>query len=66
MSCFDGQYVTGDVTQEYLDRLETARRDSKPGLEDVNANQLNLQRPARTAERAARQLSDNSQQGAQV
>jgi amidophosphoribosyltransferase len=45
MSCFDGQYVTGDVTQEYLDRLETARRDSKPGLEDVNANQLNLQRP---------------------
>jgi amidophosphoribosyltransferase len=24
-SCFDGNYVTGDVTTEYLDRIETAR-----------------------------------------
>ncbi|MEO8411950.1 MAG: amidophosphoribosyltransferase, partial [Propionivibrio sp.] len=24
-SCFDGQYVTGDVTPEYLDALERAR-----------------------------------------
>ena len=24
-SCFDGQYVTGDVTPEYLDAIERAR-----------------------------------------
>ncbi|MCH1526744.1 MAG: hypothetical protein L7S49_00875, partial [Candidatus Poseidoniaceae archaeon] len=27
-SCFNGEYVTGDVTQEYLDNLEAARNDS--------------------------------------
>jgi amidophosphoribosyltransferase len=26
-SCFSGQYVTGDVTAEYLDRLQRARSD---------------------------------------
>ena len=27
-SCFNGEYVTGDVDQEYLDELEAARNDS--------------------------------------
>ena len=27
-SCFNGEYVTGDVSQEYLDALEAARNDS--------------------------------------
>ena len=27
-SCFNGEYVTGDVTQEYLDELEAARNDT--------------------------------------
>ena len=27
-SCFNGEYVTGDVTQEYLDQLQAARNDS--------------------------------------
>jgi amidophosphoribosyltransferase len=27
-SCFDGNYVTGDVSREYLDRIEQARNDS--------------------------------------
>ena len=27
-SCFNGEYVTGNVTQEYLDALEAARNDS--------------------------------------
>jgi amidophosphoribosyltransferase len=27
-SCFSGQYVTGDVTPEYLARLQTERSDS--------------------------------------
>ena len=27
-SCFSGQYVTGDVTSEYLDRLQRSRSDA--------------------------------------
>ena len=27
-SCFSGEYVTGDVTEEYLDELETRRNDA--------------------------------------
>jgi len=27
-SCFDGKYVTGDVSQDYLDRIEQARNDT--------------------------------------
>ena len=39
-SCFDGKYITGDVTSEYLDRLERQRED---GQEDVGTSrQLDL------------------------
>ncbi len=31
-SCFDGVYVTGDVTPEYLDRIESARRSAPGGV----------------------------------
>ena len=43
-SCFDGVYVTGDVSQEYLDRLEASRQNpSKPAkAEDAARTQLNL------------------------
>ena len=42
-SCFDGIYVTGDVTPEYLDRLETARHNPKASpIEDAARTQLNL------------------------
>ncbi len=41
-SCFDGHYITGDITQEYLDRIEYARKNPKPALEDVVRSQLNL------------------------
>jgi amidophosphoribosyltransferase len=42
-SCFDGIYVTGDVTQEYLDRLEFARHNPKKApAEDAARTQLNL------------------------
>ncbi|WP_413457300.1 amidophosphoribosyltransferase [Herbaspirillum huttiense] len=41
-SCFDGHYITGDITQEYLDRIEHARKNPKPALEDVVRSQLNL------------------------
>jgi len=41
-SCFDGQYITGDITQEYLDRIELARKNPQPVIEDVVRSQLNL------------------------
>jgi len=42
-SCFDGVYVTGDVTQAYLDRLEYARHNPKAALgEEAVRTQLNL------------------------
>ncbi|MDB5907896.1 MAG: amidophosphoribosyltransferase [Massilia sp.] len=42
-SCFDGIYVTGDVTQGYLDRLEHARHNPKAAPhEDAHRTQLNL------------------------
>ncbi|MGJ9419989.1 amidophosphoribosyltransferase [Massilia sp. CMS3.1] len=49
-SCFDGVYVTGDVTPAYLDQLETARHNGgKPQIEDEVRTQLNLN-PALAAE----------------
>jgi len=42
-SCFDGIYITGDVSPEYLDRLEEARHNPKAGkAEDAARTQLNL------------------------
>jgi amidophosphoribosyltransferase len=41
-SCFDGDYVTGDISRDYLDRIEFARNNPKPVSEDVIRSQLNL------------------------
>ncbi|GAB3544489.1 amidophosphoribosyltransferase [Noviherbaspirillum agri] len=41
-SCFDGVYVTGDISRDYLDRLEFARNNPKPVNEDAVRSQLNL------------------------
>ena len=43
-SCFDGIYVTGDVSKEYLDKLEHARHNPKVSTkhEDAGRSQLNL------------------------
>jgi amidophosphoribosyltransferase len=40
-SCFNGIYVTGDVTQEYLDKIENQRRDGTKQAE-LEATQLDL------------------------
>jgi amidophosphoribosyltransferase len=40
-SCFDGVYITGDVTPEYLDRLEAAR-ELAAGSDGEPRSQLNL------------------------
>ena len=41
-SCFDGHYITGDISSEYLDRLENARNAPRPPAEDMVRSQLNL------------------------
>jgi amidophosphoribosyltransferase len=41
-SCFDGIYVTGDVSRDYLDRIEFARNNPKPETDDAVRSQLNL------------------------
>ncbi|MBS1187705.1 MAG: purF [Burkholderiaceae bacterium] len=41
-SCFDGHYVTGDITPEYLDRIERTRHNASPKSEDMASSQLNL------------------------
>jgi len=42
-SCFHGRYVTGDVSTEYLDRLQQVRSDSKKSLSTtvVDLNEVN-------------------------
>ena len=39
-SCFDGSYITGDVTTEYLDRLEYMRKH--PEVVESGGLQMNL------------------------
>jgi amidophosphoribosyltransferase len=35
-SCFDGEYVTGDISEEYLDHIESIRNDSAKLVHDIN------------------------------
>ncbi|MBN8440837.1 MAG: amidophosphoribosyltransferase [Thauera sp.] len=45
-SCFDGIYITGDVTAEYLNGVESQRGEEKPGTgdasDDAEGGQLDL------------------------
>ena len=42
-SCFSGHYITGDVTREYLDDVETKRRDgAKVADQEAASTQLDL------------------------
>jgi len=40
LSCFNGEYVTGDVNQEYLDHIEEMRRDSAKSTRDADEENL--------------------------
>jgi amidophosphoribosyltransferase len=42
-SCFDGHYVTGDVTQAYLESIESARGRASKSSSDDDGGQLDLQ-----------------------
>ena len=41
-SCFDGVYVTGDVSQAYLDSIETGRKDGESTDTRLSSYQLDL------------------------
>ena len=42
-SCFDGTYVTGDITAEYLSGVENQRCEVKPtSREDSDSDQMDL------------------------
>src|SRR4051812_457470 len=41
-SCFDGVYVTGDVSQEYLDGIEAGRSEGESGSSRLSSYQLDL------------------------
>ncbi|HUQ28235.1 MAG TPA: amidophosphoribosyltransferase [Usitatibacter sp.] len=41
-SCFDGVYVTGDVSQAYLDGVESGRCDGESGASGLSSFQLDL------------------------
>jgi amidophosphoribosyltransferase len=40
-SCFDGEYITGDITAEYLDRVEASRAGGKAN-KTLEEDQLEL------------------------
>ena len=39
-SCFTGEYVTGDISNEYLDRLSLARNDAAKMVRDMSEESL--------------------------
>ena len=42
-SCFDGQYITGDITPEYLAAVEAQRNDGEKNSQDSSeSRQLDL------------------------
>jgi len=41
-SCFDGVYITGDVTPEYLEKIESSRNDGESQSEGSSESQLDL------------------------
>ncbi|MEC5216331.1 amidophosphoribosyltransferase [Actimicrobium sp. GrIS 1.19] len=41
-SCFNGDYITGDITREYLDHIEATRNNASTGNDDPERSQLNL------------------------
>ena len=41
-SCFDGHYITGDITSEYLHSIEVQRDAARDSGDDLDAPQLDL------------------------
>ena len=41
-SCFDGQYITGDITSEYLQAIEVRRDQARDSGDELDSAQLDL------------------------
>ncbi len=41
-SCFNGRYITGDITPEYLAKIEHARNSPRPSSDSSSSKQLDL------------------------
>ncbi|MES2353715.1 MAG: amidophosphoribosyltransferase [Pseudomonadota bacterium] len=41
-SCFDGKYITGDITPEYLEKIEASRNDGETSSGNSSESQLDL------------------------
>ena len=41
-SCFDGQYVTSDIDEIYLNKIESIRSDTEHNKKSNSSNQLDL------------------------
>ena len=41
LSCFDGDYITGDIDASYLDRIQLLRSDEAKAKRDSSGNALN-------------------------
>ena len=41
-SCFNGRYITGDITPEYLAKIEDARNSPRPASDSSSSKQLDL------------------------
>ena len=42
-SCFSGEYVTGDVTSNYLDFIESKRNDAAKAKKEIERKQIDIQ-----------------------
>ena len=56
-SCFDGNYITGDVTSEYLAAVETRRDDKRQEAPDDVRRRLGRHQPGRLTGACARGLT---------
>ena len=46
-SCFSGEYVTNDITQNYLKRIELKRNDAAMAKNENERKQLDIQDPTK-------------------
>ena len=46
-SCFSGEYVTNDVTEKYLQRIELKRNDEAMAKKEMERKQIDIQDPTK-------------------
>mgnify|MGYP003309908423 FL=1 len=46
-SCFSGEYVTNDITEKYLQRIELKRNDEAMTKKEMERKQIDIQDPTK-------------------